>query len=451
MWVDSNTYLADRSSPLASSKSREASTAHPAETSTAHPAVASLERVVLGETVPPSCVVKVRRCTRPAPPPTQPDPSLAPARPAPSAHEARPPARQGQRRGSPFGQRRPSNGQQSPVGRRSSRVQDAKDFLKHRTHAVAPITEITTVEALSAPPPAPVPWSQMLADGNSAKAVLDAIQELQQEPAALREHSERLAELLHDEAWFVRRAAIGAVTRLELAPPQALELLLPSLDDEHAEVRARGLAALTHLGPRARAAGERQAEARAAAAAARRLCDVSPAVRAAAAACLGSLEATELEGKLAQALAPLLSDVSGAVRAEVAAALGGLSAAARRPYLASIEALARSDALGEVRAAARRALQGTEAGGERERDCATTLLPASCSTLLPLTSCSLSRVHVIVRSGGAGDLAGDGGDTERVPLVAQAQLPPGEQGQRERAGVLVTSFGSSVGCATHPS
>ena len=224
------------------------------------------------------------------------------------------------------------------------------------------------------------------------------------------------------------------MTRLELAPSQELELLLPSLDDEHAEVRARGLAALTHLGPRARAAGERQVEARAAAAAARRLCDASPAARAAAAACLGSLEATDLEGELAQALAPLLSDTSGAVRAEVAAALGGLGPAARRPYLASIEALARSDDLGEVRAAARRALQGTDAevGGERERDCATTLLPPSCSTLLPLTSCSLSRVHVDVAGDRAGDLAGGGDGTARVALLA-------------------TSFGSSLGCATHPS
>ena len=111
----------------------------------------------------------------------------------------------------------------------------------------------------------------------------------------------------------MRRAAVGAVSRLELAPPQALELLLPSLDDEHAELRARGLAALAHLG-RARAAGEPQVEARAAAAAARRLCDASPAVRAAAAACLGSLEPTQLEGEFAQAMAPLLSDASGAVR-----------------------------------------------------------------------------------------------------------------------------------------
>ena len=103
-------------------------------------------------------------------------------------------------------------------------MQDAKDFLKQRTHAVAPITEITTVEAMGALPPAAVPWSQMLADGNSAKARLDAIQELQQEPAALHEHSGRLAELLRDEAWFVRRAAIGAVTRLELAPPQVSKL-----------------------------------------------------------------------------------------------------------------------------------------------------------------------------------------------------------------------------------
>lgn len=316
--------------------------------------------------------------------------------------------------------------------------------------------EITAVEALVAPPPAAVPWSQMLADGNSAKVRLEAIQELQQEPAALREHSGRLTELLRDEAWFVRRAAIGAVTRLELAPPQALELLLPSLDDEHAEVRARGLAALTHLGPRARAAGERQVEARAAAAAARRLCDTSPAARAAAAACLGSLEATDLEGELAHALAPLLSDASGAVRAETATALGGLGAVAQRPYISSIEALARSDVLGEVRAAARRAarraLQGTgaEAGGERERDCATALLPPSCSTLLPLTSCSLSRVQIIVAGDEAGDVTGNGRDTQRVPLLAQAEPPPAEQGQRERAGVLVTSFGSSVGCATHP-
>ena len=58
MWVDANSYVADRSSPLASSESRETSTAHPAETSTAHPAVAaSLERVVLGETVPAGYVV----------------------------------------------------------------------------------------------------------------------------------------------------------------------------------------------------------------------------------------------------------------------------------------------------------------------------------------------------------------------------------------------------------
>ena len=434
MWVDANAYVADRSSPLFDASSA------------AHPAVALGETVVLGVPVPAT--------------------------------------RQGQRRGSPFGQRRPSNGQRSSVdqrgavGRRSSRVQDAKDFLMHRTHAVAPspvtVTEVTTVEALGAPPP----WSQMLAEGNSAKTLLDAIQELQQEPAALREHSGRLAELLRHEAWFVRRAAIGAVSRLELAPPQELELLLPSLDDEHAELRARGLAALTHLGPRARAAEERQVEARAAAAAARRLCDASPAVRAAAAACLGSLEPTQLEGELAQAMAPLLSDASGAVRAEVAAALGGLGAAARRAYLAPIEALARSDALGEVRAAARRALEDTEAeagteaeaeaGGERERGCATTLLPPpscpatgtplppSCPTLLPLTSCSLSRVHVVVAGDGhvAADTARDGGDTERAPLRAQAQPPPGEQGQRERAGVLVTSFssnGSSVGCSVEPS
>ena len=436
MWVDANAYVADRSSALLDASSA------------AHPAVALGETVVLGVPVPPV-------------------------------------TRQGQRRGSPFGlrvsQRRPSNGQRSSVdqrgavGRRSSRVQDAKDFLMHRTHAVAPspvtVTEVTAVEALGAPPP----WSQMLAEGNSAKALLDAIQELQQEPAALREHSGRLAELLHHEAWFVRRAAVGAVSRLELAPPQALELLLPSLDDEHAELRARGLTALAHLGPRARAAGERQVEARAAAAAARRLCDASAAVRAAAAACLGSLEPTQLEGELARAMAPLLSDASGAVRAEVAAALGGLGAAARRAYLAPIEALARSDALGEVRAAARRALEGNgaeagteaEAAGERERDCATTLLPPSCPatgtplppscpTLLPLTSCSLSRVHVVVAGDGqvAGDGARDGGDTERAPLRAQAQPPPGEQGQRERAGVLVTSFssnGSSVGCSVEPS
>ena len=419
MWVDANAYVADRSSALLDASSA------------AHPAVALGETVVLGVPVPPT------------------------------------PLRQGQRRGSPFGlrvsQRRPSNGQRSSVdqrgavGRRSSRVQDAKDFLMHRTHAVAPspvtVAEVTAVEALGAPPP----WSQMLAEGNSAKALLDAIQELQQEPAALREHSGRLAELLHHEAWFVRRAAVGAVSRLELAPPQALELLLPSLDDEHAELRARGLAALAHLGPRARAAGEPQVEARAAAAAARRLCDASPAVRAAAAACLGSLEPTQLEGELAQAMAPLLSDASGAVRAEVAAALGGLGAAARLPYLAPIEALARSDALGEVRAAARRALEGNgaEAAGERESDCAATPLPPSCPTLLPLTSCSLSRVHVVVAGDGqaAGDVARDGGDTERAPLCAQAQRP-GEQGQHERTGVLVTSFssnGSSVGCSVEPS
>ena len=332
MWVDANTYVADRSSPLASSESRETSTAHPAD-------AASLElRVVLGD----------------------------------------------------------NNGQRSPAGRRGSRVQDVKDFLKQRTHAVAPITyEITTAEALGTAPPVAVPWSQMLADGSSAKARLDAIQELQQEPAALRENSGRLAELLRDEAWFVRRASIGAVTRLELAPSQELELLLPSLEDEHAEVRARGLAALTHLGPRARAAGERQVEARAAAAAARRLCDASPAARAAAAACLGSLEATDLEGELAQALAPLLSDASGAVRAEVAAALGGLGAAARRPYLASIEALARSDDLGEVRGAARR---------------------ASCSTLLPLTSCSLSRA--------ATTTAAPSPATAAAPPPATAAPPP---------------------------
>ena len=163
-------------------------------------------------------------------------------------------------------------------------------------------------------------------------------------------------------------------------------------------------------------------------------------------------------------MAPLLSDASGAVRAEVVAALGGLGAAARRAYLAPIEALARSDALGEVRAAARRALEGNgaeagteaEAAGERESDCAATPLPPSCPTLLPLTSCSLSRVHVVVAGDGqaAGDVARDGGDTERAPLRAQAQPRPGEQGQRERAGVLVTSFssnGSSVGCSVEPS
>ena len=97
-----------------------------------------------------------------------------------------------------------------------------------------------------------------------------------------------------------------------------------------------------------------------------------------------------------------------------------------------------------------------EAAGERESDCAATPLPPSCPTLLPLTSCSLSRVHVVVAGDGqvAGDVARDGGDTERAPLRAQAQPPPGEQGQRERAGVLVTSFssnGSSVGCSVEPS
>ena len=126
-----------------------------------------------------------------------------------------------------------------------------------------------------------------------------------------------------------------------------------------------------------------------------RLCDTSPAARAAAAACLGSLEATDLEGELAQALAPLLSDASGAVRAEVAAALGGLGAAARRPYLASIEALARSDDLGEVRGAARR---------------------ASCSTLLPLTSCSLSRA--------ATTTAAPSPATAAAPPPATAAPPP---------------------------
>ena len=57
MWV-TRTGGWPSSSPLASSESRETSTAHPAETSTAHPAVAaSLERVVLGETVPAGYVV----------------------------------------------------------------------------------------------------------------------------------------------------------------------------------------------------------------------------------------------------------------------------------------------------------------------------------------------------------------------------------------------------------
>ena len=67
MWVDAPyTYVADHFSPVASSEPREASTAH-----TVHPVVVAslLETVLLGETVPPSCLVKVRRCTHPSPPP----------------------------------------------------------------------------------------------------------------------------------------------------------------------------------------------------------------------------------------------------------------------------------------------------------------------------------------------------------------------------------------------
>ena len=109
--------------------------------------------------------------------------------------------------------------------------------------------EITAVEALVAPPPAAVPWSQMLADGNSAKVRLEAIQELQQEPAALREHSGRLTELLRDEAWFVRRAAIGAVTRLELAPPQALAPEVPLAAAAAADAADASASALAPLPP----------------------------------------------------------------------------------------------------------------------------------------------------------------------------------------------------------
>ena len=139
MWVDANAYVADRSSPLFDASSA------------AHPAVALGETVVLGVPVPAT--------------------------------------RQGQRRGSPFGQRRPSNGQRSSVdqrgavGRRSSRVQDAKDFLMHRTHAVAPspvtVTEVTTVEALGAPPRAVSPSRSF--DLRFVQAQVDEIELLEEQ------------------------------------------------------------------------------------------------------------------------------------------------------------------------------------------------------------------------------------------------------------------------------
>jgi WD40 repeat protein len=80
-------------------------------------------------------------------------------------------------------------------------------------------------------------------------SILESVGKLPQgdQSPHLPEHTLKLIEALHDDAWYVRTAAVQQLGRL--GERAALRLLLQALHDEHVSVRAAAVYALGQLGP----------------------------------------------------------------------------------------------------------------------------------------------------------------------------------------------------------
>jgi len=79
---------------------------------------------------------------------------------------------------------------------------------------------------------------------------LAAVEVLMTSPALIKEHAHALARRLDDEAWYVRRAAISALSRLDPLPGrQAMDYFLPRFGDRCDEVRAAALQRIGRVDP----------------------------------------------------------------------------------------------------------------------------------------------------------------------------------------------------------
>lgn len=81
----------------------------------------------------------------------------------------------------------------------------------------------------------------------SASTRFDALELLMRDASTLTHHECAIAECLDDSAWFVRRSALVAISRIDLPKVQALMYLLPRLHDESEEVREAAMYSLCKI------------------------------------------------------------------------------------------------------------------------------------------------------------------------------------------------------------
>lgn len=119
------------------------------------------------------------------------------------------------------------------------------------TLPIEPSTTSSDVSALllSQTPAMLAHMAALRLNDESAEVRLASIEVLSKAPEVLREHARVLSRLLDDEAWFVRRAAVSALARLEppLPAKQAADCFMPRLGDAKDEIRAMVLQRLCKI------------------------------------------------------------------------------------------------------------------------------------------------------------------------------------------------------------
>lgn len=230
---------------------------------------------------------------------------------------------------------------------RRPRIMPSVELTTSSAAAPAPSEDEVTEEMVSDPARLAALAAQRLAD-NEPEIRLAAIEVLSRSPK-LSEYALPISLRLDDELWYVRRAAILALTHVApLSAHQALDYLLPRLGDPKEEVRT---AALEKLGR----VDDMTAVQSFAGAMTRATYDTHWPARSAAVAVLAKMDVSALAAHDSVArVACCLTDTASGVRLAALEALSAWGADVLAPYRADIERMQQSDAVTDVRMVAER-------------------------------------------------------------------------------------------------